>query len=124
MVRSSRPTDVELEILRALWKLGPATVKQVHAELNQERELTYTGVLRMLQVMFEKGLVQRDESERSHVYRPTHSKDATQKGMVSDLLERAFAGSARDLVLTALKAGRVSAKEKAEIRALLSEHKG
>ena len=124
MVRSSRPTDVELEILRALWKLGPATVKQVHSELNQERELTYTGVLRMLQVMFEKGLVQRDESERSHVYRPTHSKDVTQKGMVSDLLERVFAGSARDLVLTALKAGRVSAKEKAEIRALLSEHKG
>jgi predicted transcriptional regulator len=101
--------------------LGPATVKEVHRELSKHKELSYTGVLRMLQVMFEKGLVLRDESERSHVYHPAHSKDAMQKGMVSDLLERAFAGSAKDLVLAAVKAGRVSAKEKAEIRALLGE---
>jgi predicted transcriptional regulator len=116
-----RPTDVELSLLRVLWKLGPSTVKEVHQELSRTRELAYTGVLRMLQVMFEKGLVVRDESERSHVYQPVHSKDVMQKGMVSDLLEKAFAGSARDLVLAALKAGRVTAKEKAEIRALLGK---
>jgi predicted transcriptional regulator len=94
-------------------------VKQVHQVLNAERELTYTGVLRMLQVMFEKGLVKRDETERSHVYRPVHAKDTMQKGLVTDLMERAFAGSARDLVLAALKSGKVSSRERAEIRALL-----
>jgi len=123
MATPPRPTDVELSILRVLWKLGPCTVKQVHQEFSKDRELSYTGVLRMMQVMFEKGLVLRDESERSHVYSPVHSRDAMQKGMVSDLLERAFAGSARDLVLAALKAGKVSAQEKAEIRALLGEGK-
>ena len=121
MTLAPRPTDVELSLLRVLWKLGPATVKEVHRELSRHKELSYTGVLRMLQVMFEKGLVLRDESERSHVYQPAHSKDSTQKGMVTDLLEKAFAGSAKDLVQAALKAGRVSAKEKAEIRALLGE---
>ena len=121
MIQAPRPTDVELSLLRVLWKLGPATVKEVHRELSRHKELSYTGVLRMLQVMFEKGLVLRDESERSHVYQPAHSKDATQKGMVTDLLEKAFAGSAKDLVQAALKAGHVSPKEKAEIRALLGE---
>jgi len=121
MTKPPRPTDVELSLLRVLWKLGPSTVKEVHREMSLHKELSYTGVLRMLQVMFEKGLVRRDESERSHVYIPVHSKDAMQKGLVSDLLERAFAGSAKDLVLAALKAGRVGAKEKAEIRALLGE---
>ena len=121
MPKPPRPTDAELNILRVLWNLGPATVKQVHQALSVERELTYTGVLRMLQVMFEKGLVQRDESARSHVYRPTVAKEATQKGLVKDLLERAFAGSARELVLAALKSGRVSPRERAEIRALLEE---
>lgn len=121
MPRPPRPTDVELSLLRVLWKLGPATVKEVHKEMSRHKELSYTGVLRMLQVMFEKGLALRDESERSHVYRPAHSKEAMQKGMVSDLMEKAFAGSARDLVQAALKAGRVGAREKAEIRALLGE---
>lgn len=119
-----RPTDAELSILRVLWQLGPSTVKEVHLELSRKREMAYTGVLRMLQVMFEKGLVLRDESERSHVYRPVRTMAATQKGMVSDLLEKAFAGSAKDLVLTALKTGRVSPADKAEIRALLKKGDG
>lgn len=119
MPQPPRPTDVELSILRVLWELGPATVKQVHQVLNRDREISYTGVLRMLQVMFEKGLVVRNEQERSHVYQPTHGQDAMQTGLVVDLMQRAFAGSARDLVVAALKSGSVSARERAEIRALL-----
>jgi len=119
--RPPRPTDVELSILRVLWDLGPATVKQVHQVLNGDREISYTGVLRMLQVMFEKGLVARDERERSHVYRPTHGRDAMQTGLVADLMRRAFAGSAKDLVVAALKSGSVSPQERAEIRALLGK---
>lgn len=121
MSRPPRPTDVELSLLRILWQLGPATVKQVHQVLNTERELTYTGVLRMLQVMLEKGLVVRNESERSHVYAAAHPPEAMRTGLVADLMERAFSGSARDLVVAALKSGHVGAKEKAEIRALLGE---
>jgi len=121
MPKPSRPTDVELSILRVLWNLGPATVRQVHQVLNQEREISYTGVLRMLQVMFEKGLVARNESERSHVYQPTRGQDAMQTGLVADLVQRAFAGSAKDLVVAALKSGSVSPQERAEIRALLGK---
>lgn len=121
MPRPPRPTDVELSLLRSLWELGPSTVKEVHARLSRERPLAYTAVLRMLQVMHEKGLVLRDERERSHVYRPAHSKAAVQGGMVADLVERAFAGSAAELVLTALRSGRVGPREKAEIRSLLRE---
>lgn len=121
MSRPPRPTDVELSLLRILWQLGPATVKQVHRILSTDRELTYTGVLRMLQVMFEKGLVVRNESERSHVYAAAHPPEAMRAGLVADLMERAFSGSAKDLVLAALKSGKVGAKEKAEIQALLSE---
>lgn len=121
MPKPARPTDVELSILRVLWKLGPATVKQVHQELSAEREISYTGVLRMLQVMFEKGLVVRNESERSHVYQPTHDQDAMQTGLVADLMRRAFAGSAKDLVVAALRSGSVSPQERIEIRALLGK---
>jgi len=121
MSKPPRPTDVELSILRVLWNLGPATVKQVHQVINGEREISYTGVLRMLQVMFEKGLVVRNEQERSHVYQPTHGQDATQTGLVADLMQRAFAGSAKALVVAALKSGSVSAQERAEIRTLLGQ---
>ena len=121
MPRPPRPTDVELNLLRILWQLGPATVKQVHQVLSAERELTYTGVLRMLQVMFEKGLVVRNESERSHVYAAAHPPEAMRAGLVADLMERAFSGSAKDLVLAALKSGRVSDAERSEIQALFKE---
>lgn len=121
MPRTPRPTDVELSILRVLWDLGPSTVRQIHQVLSAERELTYTGVLRMLQVMFEKGLVKRDERERSHVYRPAHAQAAMQSGLVTDLMDRAFKGSAKELVLAALKSGSVSAKERTEIRAMFAK---
>lgn len=123
MTRLQKPTEVELKFLRILWELGPATVKEVHAHLNRREDYAYTGVLRMLQVMLEKGLVTRDESSRSHVYAAAHSRSAMEGGLVADLTERLFGGSAADLVLAALRAGKVSAEEKARIRAALGKEK-
>jgi predicted transcriptional regulator len=116
-----KPTEVELKLLRILWELGPATVKEVHACLNRKEEYAYTGVLRMLQVMLEKGLVTRDERLRSHVYAPAHSRVAMEGGLVADLTERLFGGSAAALVLTALRSGRVSPEDKALIQAMLAK---
>ena len=116
-----KPTDSELAILRALWRLGPATVRAVQAELNRAQDTGYTTVLKMLQIMTEKGLVKRDESERSHVYRPAASEQAVQRQLVGHLLDRAFGGSAQKLVLQALSAKKASPKELAEIRKLLEE---
>ena len=116
-----RPTDAELGILRVLWELGPSTVKEVHRTLSAERELTYTGVLRMLQVMFEKGLVRRDESERSHVYRAAVLEGDTKGQMVSDLMAKAFGGSAQQLMVHALRGGHTSEGELDAIQRLLDE---
>ncbi len=121
MNRPLKPTEVELKFLRILWELGPATVKEVHAHLNHREAYAYTGVLRMLQVMLEKGLVTRDESLRSHVYAPAHSRSAMEGGLVGDLTERLFGGSAAALVLAALRSGPVSAEEKARIREMLGK---
>ena len=119
-----RPTDAELAILRALWRLGPSTVRQVQEELNQSQTTGYTTVLKMLQIMTDKGLVKRDETERSHVYEAALPEEETQKQLVSDLLERAFGGSARQLVLHALAVKQASKKELAQIRQLLDELEG
>jgi BlaI family transcriptional regulator, penicillinase repressor len=116
-----KPTEVELKLLRILWELGPATVKEVHDHLNRREDYAYTGVLRMLQVMLEKGLVTRDESQRSHVYTPAHSRAAMERGLVADLTERLFGGSAASLVLAALRSGKVSAEEKVRIREALGK---
>jgi predicted transcriptional regulator len=121
MKRPPKPTEVELKLLRILWELGPATVKEVHAQLCRKEAYAYTGVLRMLQVMLEKGLVRRDERQRSHVYAPAHSRAAMEGGLVADLVERLFGGSAAALALAALDAGPVSPEEKARIRAALSQ---
>lgn len=118
-----KPTEVELKLLRILWDLGPATVKEVHDCLSRREPYTYTGVLRMLQVMLDKGLVSRDESRRSHVYAPAHSRAAMEGGLVADLTERLFGGSAAALVLAALRTGGVNPEEKARIRALLGEER-
>ncbi len=114
-----KPTDGELAILSVLWSLGPSTVRQVHEDLLKERDLGYTTVLKMLQVMTEKGLVVRDESERTHVYAPAQSQTQTQRTLVEDLLGRAFNGSALKLVVQALSASKTSPEELAEIRTLL-----
>jgi predicted transcriptional regulator len=119
-----RPTDSELAILRVLWRLGPATVRAVHDELSRAQATGYTTVLKMLQIMTEKGLVTRDESDRSHVYKPACGERTVQRQLVRHLLERAFGGSAQQLVLQALAAKRSSPQELAEIRKLLDELEG
>ncbi len=119
-----KPTPAELDLLQVLWPLGAATAKQVHeAMLPQRPDVTYATVLRLMQVMHAKGLLARDESERSHVYSPTHARDALQGNLLNDLMQRAFAGSAKALVLAALKSG-ISKKERAEIEQLLKDGDG
>ena len=122
--RPPRPTDSELAILRVLWRLGPATVRAVHDELSRAQETGYTTVLKLLQIMTEKGLVKRDESERSHVYQPVCSEQQVQRQLVGHLLDRAFGGSAQTLVLQALAAKKSTPEELAEIRRLLDEMEG
>jgi predicted transcriptional regulator len=117
------PTDSELAILAILWKRGPSTVRQVHDELNRSRPTGYTTVLKLMQIMYAKGLLRRDGSRRSHVFTPKPSEQHTQKQLVKDLLDRAFGGSARKLVMSALSAGKSSQEELAEIRALLDQMK-
>lgn len=125
MVMSTpRPTEAELDILRVLWELGPSTVRQVHDLLNAERDIGYTTVLKLLQIMFEKGLVARDESRKSHVYRTTQRAQTTQRQLVRDLLKRAFGGSTEQLVLQALSSKKASQQEIAEIRRMLDELEG
>lgn len=116
-----KPTDSELAILRVLWRLGAATVRAVQDELNQTQETGYTTVLKLLQIMTEKGLVKRDESERSHIYKPAYTEDQVQQQLVGHLLDRAFGGSARQLVMQALAAKKSSPAELAEIRKLIDE---
>ena len=116
-----RPTDGELAILRVLWENGPTTVRQVHQVLSHTRDVGYTTVLKLLQIMTDKGLVVRDESRRSHVYRPRLSEAQTQRQLVRDLLARAFGGCMEKLVMQALSARKVSPEELAEIRKLLDE---
>jgi len=119
-----RPTDAELAILRTLWQRGPSTVRQVLESLNQDRETGYTTALKLLQIMTEKGLVERDETERTHVYQARLSQEQTQQQLVGDLLDKAFGGSASQLVLQALATKPASADELAQIRRLLDELEG
>jgi predicted transcriptional regulator len=114
-----RPTDAELAILRVLWQRGPSTVRQVQAEMAEETG--YTTVLKFLQIMTEKGLVKRDDSEHAHVYEASLPEEETQRQLTADLLERAFRGSAKNLVMQALSTKKASPTEVAEIRKLLDE---
>jgi predicted transcriptional regulator len=117
-----RPTDSELAILGVLWQRGPSTVRQVHEQLGEETG--YTTILKLLQIMIEKKLVTRDESERTHVYQARLAEEETQQQLVSDLLERAFSGSAKKLVMQALSTRKASPAELAEIRKLLDQMEG
>ncbi len=119
-----RPTDAELEILRVIWQRGPCTVRQVHDEVSPRRKTGYTTVLKLLQIMTEKGLVKRDESQRSHVYAAAHGEEETQGQLVGELMNKAFGGSAAQLVLRALSNQPASAEEIAEIRRMLDELEG
>jgi BlaI family transcriptional regulator, penicillinase repressor len=118
-----RPTDAELAILRVLWQLGPSTVRQVHEVLSRERPTAYTTALKLLQIMIEKGLVRRDETDRTHVYQARLSEEQTQRQLVRDLLERAFGGSASKLVMQALNAKRATPEELVEIRKLIDSRR-
>lgn len=114
-----RPTDAELAILRVLWDRGAATVREVHEELSQTRDQGYTTVLKFLQIMTDKGLVLRDESSRSHIYRAAVAPEKMQRSMVREMVQKLFAGSTRALVQQALGSGPVTAEEIAEIRRTL-----
>lgn len=117
-----KPTAAELDLLRALWPLGPSTVKQVHEVLLKERpETTYANVLRLMQVMHGKGLLIRDESQRSHVYAAAQAQGSLQTNLLGDLIHKAFSGSGKDLVMAVLR-GHVSDEERAEIQRFLAEN--
>ena len=116
-----KPTAAELELLRTLWQTGPATVKDVHHAMQAERPaLTYANVLRLMQVMHGKGLLVRDESQRSHVYAAAHAQGALQTNLLHELILKAFAGSGKALVLAALN-DHVTDKERDEIKRFLKE---
>lgn len=119
--QTPRPTDAELEILKVLWQRGPSTVREVHDVLNATRPTGYTTVLKLMQIMSEKGLVSRDEEQRAHVYEARLAQEQTERQMVGDLLERVFDGSASKLVMQALATKKTSAGELTAIRQLLSE---
>ncbi len=119
-----RPTDAELAILRVLWRKGPCTVREVQEDLARGQPTGYTTALKLLQIMAEKGLVDRDESRRTHVYRASRPEEQTQQQLVGDLLERAFGGSAQKLVMQALASKPASPQELAAIRALLDRLEG
>jgi predicted transcriptional regulator len=118
----SRPTDAEIEILNILWKTGPATVRFVHERISETKPSQYTTTLKLMQIMVAKGQLHRDESERSHVYVAAIPREHAQQQMATDLMERAFAGSLRSLVMGALGGRRATKKELAELRALIEEH--
>ena len=116
-----KPTAAELDLLKTLWPLGSATARQVHEAILKERpDVTYATVLRLMQIMHTKGLLIRDESERSHVYAPAVAQDSLQTNLIKDMIQKAFSGSAKALVLAALRSG-ISKKEREEIEKILRE---
>jgi BlaI family transcriptional regulator, penicillinase repressor len=117
-----RPTDTELEILRVLWQRGPSTVREVQETMSRAKPTGYTTVLKMLQIMTDKGLVRRDERQRAHIYEARLAREQTQQQMVTDLLERVFEGSAIGLVMQALAANKKSSEQElAQIKKLLDD---
>ena len=118
-----RPTDAELEILTVLWSIGPATVREVYDVINRRRPAQYSTVLKFMQIMAEKGLVRRDEKERAHIYEAARPREWTQRQLAGDLLERAFSGSAKALLVGALSARKATKEELAEMRKLLDEYR-
>jgi predicted transcriptional regulator len=117
-----RPTDAELEILNVLWQRGASTVRDVHQAIMRTRPaMGYTTVLKLMQIMSEKNLVRRDESQRAHVYEAQLAREQTQQQLLGELIERAFEGSATKLVMQALSAKQASAEELTSIREMLDE---
>lgn len=123
-VKKPKPTEGELAILRVLWEMGPATVRQVQQAIEAERGTGYTTTLKLMQIMYDKGLLKRDDSSHAHVYSPAITRESTQKRLVSELLDQVFAGSAQQLVMQALSAKKSTAAELAAIRQLLDKMEG
>jgi predicted transcriptional regulator len=119
-----KPTEAELAILRVLWQRGPSTVREIWEQISPTQQTGYTTVLKTMQIMFEKGLLKRDEAQRSHVYMASVSEAKTQQQVVRHLLDRLFAGSAPKLVMQALAAKKATPADLAEIRKLLDEMEG
>lgn len=117
-----RPTDAELEILTVLWSIGPATVREVHNVISRRRPAQYSTILKFMQIMAEKGLVRRNEKERAHVYQAARPREWTQRQLAGDLMERAFSGSAKALLMGALSARKASQEDLAELRKLLDAY--
>jgi BlaI family transcriptional regulator, penicillinase repressor len=117
-----RPTDAELEILTVLWSVGPATVRQVYDVIAKRRTAQYSTILKFMQIMAEKGLVRRDEKQRAHIYEAAKPREWTQRQIAGDLLERAFSGSAKAMLIGALSARKATKQELAELRKLLDEY--
>lgn len=117
-----RPTDAELEILSVLWSTGPATVRQVYELISERRPAQYSTILKFMQIMADKGLLLRDEKQRAHVYKAARPREWTQQQLAGHLLERAFSGSAKALLIGALSAQKTTRTELAEIRKLVDEY--
>jgi BlaI family transcriptional regulator, penicillinase repressor len=122
--KTVRPTKLELAILKVLWDSGPRSVREIQGILNESKPTGYTTVLKMLQIMTEKGLVDRDETVRPQIYRAKHSQEQTQRHLVSDLLQRAFGGSIKALVMQALATKKSSARDMDAIEKLLDRIEG
>ncbi|WP_026955261.1 BlaI/MecI/CopY family transcriptional regulator [Algoriphagus vanfongensis] len=121
----SKPTEAELEILSLLWELKSASVRQIHEKLAQTKETGYTTTLKIMQIMHAKGMLDRDEQSRTHIYRPAVKQNDTQKSLIKNLMTTAFGGSSKSLVMQALGQDNPSKEELDEIRAFLDklEHK-
>jgi BlaI family penicillinase repressor len=122
MENPPRPTDSELEILTVLWSRGPSTVREVHETIAARKPTQYTTVLKLMQIMAEKGLARRDEKQRAHIYSAARPREWTQRQLAGDLLQRAFNGSAQSLMMGALSARKASKEELSELRRLLDEY--
>jgi BlaI family penicillinase repressor len=118
-----KPTEGELEILQVLWDKGSATVRDVHEHINQYKESGYTTTLKLMQIMFEKGLVKRDDSSKTHIYKPNVNKEKTQQQMVGKMVDALFGGSASQLVMQALGSSQPSKEELEEIQQMLNNLK-
>ena len=122
--KPQKPTASELEILHVLWSRGPSTVRDVQDALNQKKDMGYTGVLKLLQIMTAKGLVRRDESQRAHVYEAFRPAEQTKRQLAADMLQRVFEGSASQLMMHALAGRRTSSEEIEELRRILDAYEG
>ena len=121
---SSQPNDVELDILRVVWKLKRCTVREVHEVLQSTRQSGHTTTLKMMQVMCEKGLLQRDDTQRPQVYSPAVPEEQTQRQIVGELIRKVFGGSTRKLMMHAVQSDAISQEEISEIRKLLDQLEG